>query len=219
MSARHGTIPPEITHSFDSSDHRVRALVRRRDHFGGVNSISFLRYSGTEQPLMPKKQPGQWVVLRPHEPMTAGTLDAAKEMVRSLLDQVGSGGMDEQFEITPYRPSSPEGVGEREHSSGRIKAIILRHGEANYEVRYFLRQLLGVWQKSQTEEWDWVRTRWDIATFADTLPEAEQVAQVEMEQIVSEGEQTSIQGWFAWVGEKRPASPPRVNEETDAKSA
>lgn len=204
MSLWHEPISPEITHSRFSSDRRVRALIRRRDHFGGLNSLSFMRYTGTERPLMPDRQADLCVVLRPREEITAGTLPAAEEISRSMLEQIGSGELDHLFEISAFQPKRLERVREIDPPSGKIKALILRHSEDKYEVRYFGHELIGVWQKSQTEEWDWTRTRWDTATFANGLAEAEEVAQSEMEQLASAERQTGIRDWFAWVDPGKP---------------
>ena len=57
MSVWHEPIQPEINHSFSTDDRRVRAIIRRRDHFGGVNTIHFLRRQEEDTPLMPKHEP------------------------------------------------------------------------------------------------------------------------------------------------------------------
>jgi len=162
MSVWHEPIPPEINHSFSTDDGRVRAIIRRR---------------GEGAPLMPKREPDKWVVLTPRAEVSEATLGAAKERARGLMEQINRGEWDDGFDIAPYSPPVPlEGVREMDHAGGRIKALVLRRADGRHEVRYFAHELLGVWSKSQTEEWDWVRTRWDTATYADSLAEAEEVA-------------------------------------------
>ena len=201
MTIWHEPIPPEVNHSFSTDDGRIRAIIRRRDHFGGVNTIHFLRRQGEGTPLMPKHEQDKWVVLAPRAEISETTLGAAKERARGLMEQINRGERDDEFDITPYTPPVPlERVREMDHTGGEIKAIILRRTDYRYEVRYFVHELLGVWSNSQTEEWDWVRTRWDTATCADSLAEAEEVARAEMEEIASRGA-TSVRQWFAWVGE------------------
>ena len=202
MSVWHEPILPEINHSFFSKDERVRAIIRRRDHFGGLNTIHFMRRHGDGFPLRPKREPDKWVVLTPREEMSATTLDAAKARARSLMEQVGTGERDAEFEIIPYAPPiRMERVAEWDHPNGKVKAVVLKRPDGKHEVRYFVHELLGVWSKSQTEEWDWVRTRWDIATYADDLADAEEIARTELEELASVEKHPSVRQWFGWVGE------------------
>lgn len=202
MSVWHELISPEINHSFFSQDKRVRVIIRRRDHFGGVNTIHFMRRRGDGSPLMPEREPDKWVVLIPREELAATTLDAAKERARGLMEQVGTGERDDQFEITSYTPPiRMERVAEWDHSNGNIKAIVLKRADGRHEVRYFVHELLGVWSKSQTEEWDWVRTRWDTGTYADNLADAQEIARIELEELASVEKHPSARQWFGWVGE------------------
>lgn len=213
MSIWHEPVLPEINHSFFSADERVKAIIRRRDHFGGVNTIHFMRRQGDGPPLSPKREPDRWVVLTPREGMSATTLDAAKERARGLLEQIGRGERDDEYDITPYSPAVPlERVREIDHLDGKFKAIVLRLADGRHEVRYFVHELLGVWSNSQTEEWDWVRTRWDMATYADGLADAEEIARAEMEELASR-EALSVRQWFAWVGEN--GGPSRRQTGTD----
>lgn len=202
MSVWHEPVSPEINHSFSSKDGRVRAIIRRRDHFGGLNTIHFMRRQEEGRPLNPKIEPDKWVVLMPREEVSEATLDAAKERARGLMEQIGAGQSDDQFEITPYAPPVlPERVAERHHPNGKIKAIVLRWADGRHEVRYYVHELLGVWSNSQTEEWDWVRIRWDKATYADELASAEEIAHSELEELAAVERHPSIRQWFGWIGE------------------
>lgn len=202
MNVWHEPISPEINHSFPSKDGRVRAIIRRRDHFGGLNTIHFMRRRGEGNPLKPRLEPDEWVVLSPREEMSETTLPAAKERASGLMEQIGVGQLDDQFEITPYTPPiRPERIAEIDHPNGKVKAIVLRRADGRHEVRYFAHELLGVWSKSQTEEWDWVRTRWDKATYADELVSAKEIAYSELEELASLEKPPSVRQWFGWVGE------------------
>jgi hypothetical protein len=203
MSVWHEPIPPGISHSLQSRNGRVRAVIRRRDHFGGVNTIHFMRRTGDGPPLNPKREPDKWIVLTPRAELSATTLEAAKARALSLMEQIGRGEREDEFIIGLYSPPVRlERVTELDHPAGNIKAIVFKRLDGRHEVRYFVHQLLGLWSHDQTEEWDWVRARWEVATFADDLPSAEEAAQAEMEELASAGAHPSIQQWFRWVGEK-----------------
>ena len=202
MSVWHEPISPEINHSFASEDGCIRAIICRRDHFGGVNTIHFLRRQGNGIPLMPKREPDRWSVLTPRVEIFETTLPAAKERAHEIMKQIARGERDDKFHITPYAsPTRLERLAEIDQSNGKIKAIIWKRTDGRYEVRYFVHERLGVWSNSQMEEWDWVRTRWELATFADDLPSAEEVARTEIEELASGEKHPGIRQWFGWVGE------------------
>jgi hypothetical protein len=202
MSVWHEPISPEINHSFASKDECIRAIIRRRDHFGGVNTIHFLLRQGDGTPLLPKREPDKWCVLTPRVEISEVQLPAAKERAHEIMNQIVLGERDDDFHITPYvLPPRMERLTEIDHIQGKLKAIIGKKPDGKHEVRYFVHELLGVWSNSQTEEWDWVRTRWELATFADDLPSAEEIARIEIEELALGKKHPGIRQWFGGVGE------------------
>lgn len=184
MSVWHEPAPSGINHVLLSANGRVRAVIRRRDHFGGRNTIHFRRWQGAGSPVFPRRDPKNWIELWPWQEISAATLDAVQARARALMEQVGTGGTDDQFEIKPYAPLKRKQVKEIEHPSGTLKAIIFAWPGNRYEVRYFVHEMLGAWPDG-SEEWDWWITRGDRLTFASDLPDAETIARIELEELAS----------------------------------
>ncbi len=184
MSVWHETAPSEINHALLSADGRVRAVIRRRDHFGGRNTIHFRRWQGAGSPVSPRLAANDWAELWPRQEMSADTLNAAQARARALMEQVGAGETDDQFEIKPYAPLKRKQVTEIEHPSGTLKAIIFAWPGNKYEVRYFVHEMLGAWPDG-SKEWDWWIARGDWLTFASDLPDAEAIARIELEELAS----------------------------------
>lgn len=108
-------------------------------------------------------------------------------MARSLLRQFKAGLIsDDYFEKRPYEAIHLQRVKEIDHDSAKVRAIVLRHSDGRYEVRYFVYEPVAQSMGGRIVHWDWVRTRRNIATFATDLQSAEEVAKLELEQIWQE---------------------------------
>jgi hypothetical protein len=137
------------------------------------------------------RPPEECVELWPIPPITAPTAQEARDKALLLLEIADSGTQEELFEQRPCpMPKRMQTIHSPTH---KASALIIKHAESRYEVRYF-GDLVGCdwetgWRLGVPDE---KREDWPpgfmMYTIADDLPSAEQIAVVELERIVSKGE-------------------------------
>ena len=151
----------------------------------------FLRYEGDkEAPQGWNRNSQDWYELWPREPLKASSMEEAKALFTPLLPQIEDGSLDDQFERRPYQPPIlPLVVKEIEHLSHVAKTLIVQHTSGIYELRFRVYAPDGKYYPAQTPSigergWEWGRARMETTTYADDLESAEQVALLELDEIV-----------------------------------
>ena len=117
-------------------------------------------------------------------------MQEAKVLFTPLLPHIEDGSIDDRFEKRPYQPPvSPLVVKEIEHPTYVAKALIVQHSQGHYEVRYRVYAPAGRYFPAQTPgigelNSDWGRARIETATFANSLGSAEEIAAIELDEVV-----------------------------------
>lgn len=160
--------------SIMSQDRRIEALIRYPDKT--LKESKFVIF-GEKWILDSKSQsnesmPQGWVRLWPKVPITAETFLEAKRLQEEFLERLVAG-IDPK--LLEERSSEISIIETHTHSSQEMQFRIYQHQGGNFEVRYF-RWTIG-------RGGGWVSTRHELCTYTDSLEEARQVAQSEMEEI------------------------------------
>lgn len=151
----------------------------------------FMRYEGQGKARLWTRFPDDWIELHPRVPITGKSQPEVRNQVRALFPIVEAGGNDDQFIRKSYlAPKRPEKVQEIEHPAYQANAVIVRHEEQRYEVVYRVYAPDGRYFPVSTPSigiagWEWGRARLQVHTLADDLQSAEQIAVVELNEIVA----------------------------------
>lgn len=157
-----------------SQDRRIEALVRYPDK--AIKGSKFVIFGEKwildSKPQSNEAMPQGWVQLWPKTPITADTFLEAKKLMEEFLEQL-SAGVDPK--LLEERHSEISIVETDTHPSQEVQFRIYQHQAGHYEVRYFK------WHPGRGG--GWVSARHELCTYTDSLDEARQVAQSEMEEI------------------------------------
>lgn len=175
------------------------AIIRRNEDASQEFTATFMRYEGQGKALYWTRFPQDWIELHPRKPVAGASHQEVREQVLALLPRVEAGDTDARFIRKPYLPPKrPEKVQEIEHATHQAKAIIVKHNEKRYAVAYQVYAPDGSYFPVSTPSigvpgWEWGRARTQTLTLADNLPDAEQVAIVELDEIVAKDPQIKQQ--------------------------
>lgn len=177
---------------FPARGRKVAVIFQGEDVRAAPFEGHFLRWEGEGEasPMGWKRNPENWIELWPHMPLRASSMEQAKVEFTPLLPQIEDGIIDHQFEKRPYRPPTlPHLVAKIEHPTHLAESVIVQHTAGRYEVRYRVYAPDGRYFPAATPSigelgWDWGCPRRQTATFADDFASAQQIATVELDEIV-----------------------------------
>lgn len=135
----------------------------------------------------------------PLAPLYASSMEEAKAIYLSLLPYLEDGSKDGEFRKIPYQsPVVPQLIKEIEHPVYDAKARIVQYPDALFSVAYLVYAPNGRYMPASTPsisaelEWEWGVTRVqndqgeELRTLADCLESAEEIAAIELEQLVAQ---------------------------------
>ena len=183
---------------------RTAVYFRGRDVRKQPFQGHFLRYEGDrELPSWPlchwSHRPEGWFELWPIEPLYASSSGEAKDKYLPMMLYVEDGSRDDEFRKIPYQPPVvPQLIKEIEHPTCVAKARIVQYPDGLFSVGYLVYAPNGRYMPASTPsigaelEWEWGVTRVqndqgeELRTLADCLESAEEIAAIELEQLVAQ---------------------------------
>jgi hypothetical protein len=183
---------------------RTAVYFRGRDVRKQPFQGHFIRYEGegeTPKGILPpwRKDPEGWFELWPLEPLYASSSGEAKDKYLPMLPYVEDGSRDDEFRKIPYQPPVvPQLIKDIEHPTYVSKARIVQYPDALFSVGYLVYAPNGRYMPASTPsisaelEWEWGVTRVqteegeELRTLADCLESAEDIAAIELEQLVAQ---------------------------------
>lgn len=176
---------------------RTGIVIRRSSEDYDIFQAHFMRWEQNSQsakPVLWRHNPQNWFEMWPYEPLLAPTNAEVRAAAVEQLPQLDDASAEHHYEKRPYTPPQKPAILETiDHPSDLAKALILKHAQAHFEVRYFSFMDFG-------RDTDYVRTAvpgsqyfdeqnrpipWVTLTLADGLVSARQVAIEELEQLVT----------------------------------
>lgn len=186
---------------------RTGIVICRSSEDYDLFQAHFMRWEGKGEcpAVLWNQDPNHWFELWPREPLLAPTMVQVEAAALGQLPQVDSARAEHQYDKQAYvPPPKPDRLETIDHASGLAKAVILKHSEVRFEVRYFSFMDFG-------GDTDYVRTavpgsrywdeqnrpiHWETLTLADDWASARQVAIEELEQVVQAARSDKPQDTF-----------------------
>ncbi|MCB0084420.1 MAG: hypothetical protein KDE47_25945 [Caldilineaceae bacterium] len=119
--------------------------------------------------------PERWVELWPHVPIYTESLLKSNQLLKNFLKKLENKIPYDEFE---RREPHLERVQVISHANGRYQAWIYAYRDGRYEVQYY------TWTDGRGG--GWIQIRYEICTFANSLQHAQEIAQLEMEELANE---------------------------------
>ena len=175
----HEPIPRSSRRAYSTGNPRLRVLTDGNPEDGYHLFVQECRAEGP--PQRGKSNREDWMELRPPEPIRFPDLETARAQGKEFAANIRTVPLH-QWTATPLPPPS-EKIQAVEHPDGVHKALVVKRADGRLEARYFVYEAICVRPDGTLCEWEWLRIRRDVATFAGDLDSALQIAAVELEEL------------------------------------